>query len=95
MQGEDCCSDLSISFHYVEPMMMRLMDFMLYNLDVSQRNKPMMKENTIEIIVSVVLLASCHKLHLCDFINYIEELITLSISMKEKKPYHFIKLNYN
>ena len=32
-----------------------------------------MKENTIEILVSVVLLASYHKLHLCDFINNIEE----------------------
>ena len=31
-----------------------------------------MKENTIEILVSV-LLASYHKLHLCDFINNIEE----------------------
>ncbi len=32
--GYGCCSELSISFHFVEPMMMRQIEFILYHLKV-------------------------------------------------------------
>ncbi|KAL5019844.1 hypothetical protein ScPMuIL_002736 [Solemya velum] len=33
-EGKDCCSQLTISFHYVEPRMMYLIEFLLYRMTV-------------------------------------------------------------
>ncbi|KAI9553079.1 hypothetical protein GHT06_020970 [Daphnia sinensis] len=32
MMGPDCCSDSTISFHYIDPKMMRLLDFFFYRI---------------------------------------------------------------
>lgn len=31
-EGLDCCSDTTISFHYIEPVMMYLMDYLIYRI---------------------------------------------------------------
>ncbi|XP_041355835.1 glycoprotein-N-acetylgalactosamine 3-beta-galactosyltransferase 1-like [Gigantopelta aegis] len=36
--GDDCCSQLTISFHYTEPKLMYLLDFLLYRISVYGRS---------------------------------------------------------
>ena len=38
MQGPDCCSQLTISFHYVPPQTLYTLDMLLYHIDVYGRH---------------------------------------------------------
>lgn len=34
-QGENCCSDTTISFHYIRPTTLYVMDFLLYHIKIN------------------------------------------------------------
>lgn len=52
-KGRDCCSDTSISFHYIPPKYMYTLDYLIYNLNVFGMNniqKELPRKKTIEQI---------------------------------------------
>ena len=38
MQGPDCCSQLTITFHYVTPQLIYTLEMLLYHIDVFGRH---------------------------------------------------------
>lgn len=57
-EGLDCCSNLTISFHYVPPDEMYLMDYLAYNLQaygVRHRYEPMPEKTNFTAVVKALL----------------------------------------